>query len=844
MDTTDQRARREQADYRDLPRHAPDAPPPPRDDPPTDARSDRDPPGYTLMVAGRRTGKTSFLRLLLDTSVISPSATHDQLHSVAKFVQGCAGFTPLVRSVSVNVDQAVADDNGRQDIQTLNLTLIDTPSLDYEDEPGSQQVVNEILRHLDARFSESIEDDRKALTGDHHVHLCIYFLDPDAIVPPSVSVVPPAPHMSRTRNNSLSKPELEPVILEPPVTTNPLLCRPTLPQSDISTIRRLSARVNVLPVIARADALSNDRLAAVKLAVRRDLAAAGIGFGIFDGEIQGVYSYGSDIPDIIVPKGGVDHASPYNGTPNGSSSGGSSPSSTPITPHLLRLPFALISPDIYSHSDGVPRPAPPRHELLKDYMPVPERTTKQSAANKIVRGKWTRTYRWGGLDCMDINHCDFLHLRGAVFYHMRTLQKYTREYLLEKFRVEYQPAYAAAVARMQRSSPVVQRMPQQLPPGARPVLAIDTAPPHAPARHASHSISHSAESGLSSGRTAVNPELSPITSAVGRVRTKKTNVACNFCRSRKLKCDGGRPACSQCFKRSHPCDYTPSHRRRGTKKRKSDDGSESDLEMDMESGDPSGDMEPSMSPDIPSQPHSRRNSNAVDMMMENKLPPIDRPEQHNTVLPPISHPSSMLIQGPQDRGYPMKHELPPIATLPAPTANDMQEMQTLAPLRNQAEMQPPPSQQRRRTSSAASTKGRQNGYGSKIVACNFCRARKTRCDGGHPACSSCARRSLPCNYVNDPSSGNPKGRPRTAGGSSAGPSAPPSTRSSPTAQNHVGPLAGIPNGFIHHIHPMDSAEVELQRSFDLDVPPSKKMRIADDLAPPPMAHAVAVSSAN
>ena len=130
---------------------------------------------------------------------------------------------------------------------------------------------------------------------------CIYFLDPDDIVPPSVAI-PPAPMPARTRTNSLSKPELEPVILEPPVTTNPLLTRPTLPQADISTIRRLSARVNVLPVIARADALTNDRLAAVKFAVRRDLAAAGIGFGIFDSEMSGQYAYAPDAPDIIVPR--------------------------------------------------------------------------------------------------------------------------------------------------------------------------------------------------------------------------------------------------------------------------------------------------------------------------------------------------------------------------------------------------------------------------------------------------------------------------------------------------------------------------------------------------------------
>ena len=59
-----------------------------------------------------------------------------------------------------------------------------------------------------------------------------------AIVPPSV----PGPHVPpipRTRTNSFSQPDHEPVILEPPVTTNPLLARPTLPPADIAAIRRL-----------------------------------------------------------------------------------------------------------------------------------------------------------------------------------------------------------------------------------------------------------------------------------------------------------------------------------------------------------------------------------------------------------------------------------------------------------------------------------------------------------------------------------------------------------------------------------------------------------------------------
>ena len=68
MDSTDPRSRRDQQPYHDIPRLNGDRPHPSA--PPTARalsadRMDGDLPGYTLMVAGRRTGKTAFLRLLL-----------------------------------------------------------------------------------------------------------------------------------------------------------------------------------------------------------------------------------------------------------------------------------------------------------------------------------------------------------------------------------------------------------------------------------------------------------------------------------------------------------------------------------------------------------------------------------------------------------------------------------------------------------------------------------------------------------------------------------------------------------------------------------------------------------
>jgi len=237
---------------------------------------------------------------------------------------------------------------------------------------------------------------------------CIYFLDPDQIVPPSVPA-PPAPLIPRTRTNSFSQPDHEPVILEPPVTTNPLLARPTLPPADIAAIRRLSGRVNVLPVIARADTLSNDRLAAVKLAIRRDLAEAGIGFGIFD----------TDPPlhtqDDHTAASRPDSSNGYGQHgPNGSSTLNNTPPTSPTSPPLLRLPYALISPDMYSHSDGVTRRLPSRHELVQQYTP----STHYAMPSHFPRGKFVRAYRWGTLDVLDPNHSDFISLRTAIFHHM------------------------------------------------------------------------------------------------------------------------------------------------------------------------------------------------------------------------------------------------------------------------------------------------------------------------------------------------------------------------------------------------------------------------------------------
>jgi len=110
------------------------------------------------MVAGQATGKTAFLRLLLDTSDISPTTSQEQLASVAKFVQGCAGHTSHIRTVSFDIELDHLDNCQHQ---SVTLTLTDTPSLDVRDEVTSERLINDVLRHIETKFSESLEDVRR-----------------------------------------------------------------------------------------------------------------------------------------------------------------------------------------------------------------------------------------------------------------------------------------------------------------------------------------------------------------------------------------------------------------------------------------------------------------------------------------------------------------------------------------------------------------------------------------------------------------------------------------------------------------------------------------------------------
>jgi Fungal Zn(2)-Cys(6) binuclear cluster domain len=298
----------------------------------------------------------------------------------------------------------------------------------------------------------------------------------------------------------------------------------------------------------------------------------------------------------------------------------------------------------------------------------------------------------------------------------------------------------------------------------------------------------------------------------------------------------------------------PQSKRRGAlRQRKAGEESESESEDDhsAEADDPS------LSPQVSSLSVSRRSSNADTSKGDIYVPSSSAPPERYREGPEV--PSRSLRSEPTvtrrspegSRNYFNDNELPHIATLSVPTSSPSSSMPgpQLPPIRPASEQQ---AAQRKRAATVPGKSTRQpSSSGPKVVACNFCRcnnfkifwktthvlivlslARKTKCDGAHPACSSCSRRSLPCSYVHDAASSNgstAKKTSRRASTSKIG-SAPSASSRSPSSQltRVVSAPSNEPNGYGQQ-DPAKDAVVDLKRTREDSErgQPPKKMRMDD-----------------
>ncbi|KAF9323607.1 hypothetical protein BG006_001303 [Podila minutissima] len=359
-----------------------------------------------LMVVGNSgVGKTSFIRTLFGTLQLRASALkslHKPDPSTSTTSSSKGTITPENRPTSPNSTTGNGigtKANGTKDSvgyatgplkrtlnsfealfeieecsEKINLTMVDTPGF-----VGTDEVVDthcdEVIAYLEYQFDLTLAEERKVRRNpkatDNQIHACLYFIDHKG---PEVG----------------------------------------LSEADIRILKRLGTRVNLIPVIARADTLTRAQSKRLKQAILKDAVQNQIQFFQFLSPklAKQLLNEAQEQP----PKKGINHAEGEEEEEEDEEEEESEDEDDDLDPEVLEekallqsmTPFTVISQE-----EGI--------EL------------KDEKGNRIQG----REFPWGTLNCLDSKHCDMGGLRSALLLSHRTeLKEITYGFFYEKYRTE------------------------------------------------------------------------------------------------------------------------------------------------------------------------------------------------------------------------------------------------------------------------------------------------------------------------------------------------------------------------------------------------------------------------
>ncbi|SCV73684.1 BQ2448_6114 [Microbotryum intermedium] len=452
-------------------------------------RSHRVAPPLNLIVVGAKsTGKTGWIRTFLGTLELGAEASKSRA-SIRSFGMGESlrqSSRRMGKILPTRETQTISVEVMGPHHEKIALTCVDTVALDRsEEEEGGkgmspptrgwgaldelkvERQLAKVLRIVEERFDETLKAESQvvrpsARSHDSHFHLCLYFIHPDSIR----SQVRPAPTkspairgssedgkrgaMNGHVNAGLPEEEDEEYDDEMGMT-----------EMDLKCIKKLSQRVHVLPIIARADELTVCRLEEVKEAVRRDLARSGVTFGAFSS--ANASSVDEDDEEDEDEEDGDEPTTPAAPSPPGlgesptAKSGGDGDTikaeedEAPVK--IIRIARGRLStlPPSRRRMSAAAAEAAEFEEAIEtptfdDYLPfavvAPEVSTKVKKrdlaedSDEEPQETYERHFKYGSLNVLDPKHCDFTPLKEAIFVKMKTLKETTRLDKYEPFRTK------------------------------------------------------------------------------------------------------------------------------------------------------------------------------------------------------------------------------------------------------------------------------------------------------------------------------------------------------------------------------------------------------------------------
>ncbi|XP_038069521.1 septin-7-like isoform X2 [Patiria miniata] len=277
---------------------------------------------FTLMVVGESgLGKSTLINSLFLTDIYSSEYPGPSQR--------------MKKTVQVETSQVTAKENGVQ----LRLTIVDTPG--FGDQVDNSNCWQPILDHIDNKFEEYLNAEARVnrrSIPDKRVHCCLYFIAP-------------------------SGHGLKPL--------------------DVEFMKRLHDKVNIIPLIAKADTMTPEECRDFKKRIMQE---------IDENKIK-IYEF-PDVEEEEESKENKKLPMRRNG-----------PKDKEHTPNSLkeRVPFAVVGSNMILEANG-----------------------------KRVRG---RQYPWGVAEVENLEHCDFIPLRNMLIRtHMQDLKDVTNNVHYENFR--------------------------------------------------------------------------------------------------------------------------------------------------------------------------------------------------------------------------------------------------------------------------------------------------------------------------------------------------------------------------------------------------------------------------
>ncbi|ORY95822.1 Septin-domain-containing protein [Syncephalastrum racemosum] len=331
------------------------------------ARSRKEPISYlNVMLIGRSgTGKTSFLRTFYEQakqSIIQGTLKTSKPSALSDTI--CA--TEELYSISMHIEE-----NGERTV----LTIIDTPGFVHGFAIDEQ--VHYLSKYIDHQYERTLVEETKlrrdAKALDTHIHACLYFLEPS--------------------------------------TTG-------LSDADRYVLRVLSSRVNVLPVLGKADTLSLNQRQVLKKAYRND---------IFDQLQIPVYGY-LRVSEGDNQEDGIDRSESTMEECDTiiemlREDWDEDAGARAMVEYLESMPLTLMA------FEEDPETGRPLLITREETLPAPKH-----AEHKPILG---RRYPWAVVECCNPEHCDLEKLKATLLgEHRDMLRMDTFERFYERYRTE------------------------------------------------------------------------------------------------------------------------------------------------------------------------------------------------------------------------------------------------------------------------------------------------------------------------------------------------------------------------------------------------------------------------